>query len=115
MPPRTSEILQRVWFRHIVELKGVEIRTMSGVKYGPTVRILASVKVQARTVTTANGEEVTVAGTLHWGKENGVPMVGQKLTLPAAFGLKPDREIVTAALIDSGNDLTPQFVEVTIK
>ncbi|MBF9011288.1 hypothetical protein [Corynebacterium phoceense] len=110
-----SNALAGLWFTHEVTLQGEERRTMRGVTYGPSQTVLASINMQSRTVTTGiAGEETVVAGTLNWDIDGPLPAVGSKVTLPADFGAKTEREVVTARRAYTGTNLTPDHVEVTI-
>lgn len=104
-----------MWFTHEVELSGVEVRTARGVTRGDPTTIKASVNAASTKVTATSGEEVVAAATVCWSMREGVPEVGRKLTLPPAFGLKGERDIITARLAYSGTGLTPDHVEVTVK
>ncbi|APT87383.1 hypothetical protein CFLV_09435 [Corynebacterium flavescens] len=112
-----SEKLATLWFTHEVELQGEEIRTARGVTYGPPTVVKASINMQSRTVAGGSDiqNEVVVAGTLNWSADGPIPAVGSVVTLPAKFGAKRQREVVTARLADTGTGLTPDHVEVTIQ
>lgn len=104
-----------MWFTHEVTLSGEEIRTARGVTRGEPSTIRASINAASTKVMATNGEEVVASATICWAARDGVPAVGQKLTLPDEFGLKGERDVVTARLAHSGTGLTPDHVEVTIK
>lgn len=110
-----AEALARVWFKHPVTIHGQVIRTGMGVNVGPSQEELASVSATSRTVTAPNGEEVTVGATIHWRVDGPLPKPGSLVTVPEQFGLDPEREVVTARRVDSGNGLTPGHVEVTLR
>ena len=104
-----------LWDRHQIVLESSEKRTGFGVSRRPPLTVMGSVNATARQVTDQNGNEVTVSATCRWHPSGPLPKVGDLVTLPAQFGLKPKREVVTARLADSGTGLTPSHVEVTLK
>lgn len=111
-----AEQISNVWFRHPVTLVKPGSRDALGRTTGETrSEIHAAVDGQAQTVTDRNGQEVTAAATLRWHVDGPLPDTGWKITLPGTFGLKPNREIITARRVDSGTDMTPDFVEVTVR
>lgn len=110
-----ADAFAALWFNHEVMLLGVEKMTSRGPVSSPPTPVMASVEAQARTVTNAQGEEVTVAGTIKWSAEGPMPKVGDKLDLPPQFGMNPGREVITARLASTGTGLTPDHIEVTIK
>lgn len=105
---------EAVWFTHPILLKGREVRTAKGVTYGADTQVMASVDATTRTVTNTLGEEQLVSATLCWAADGPLPPINSQVTLPAMFGIKPDRKVVTARRAISGNGLTPDHVEVTI-
>lgn len=110
-----ADALAGLWFVHPVILHGTEVMTAYGPKKGPPMEEKASIRAEARTVTNAQGEEVVAAATIHWRAAGALPKPGDRIDLPAEFGLEPDREVVTARRVTSGTGLTPDHVEVTVK
>ena len=104
-----------IWFNHEVQVHepgGVGSR---GPFPGAEHTVRAYVDASASTVVTAAGEEVTAAATLTWHVDDVLPKPGWTVTLPETFGLKPNREVVTAARNITGTGLTPDHIEVTIR
>lgn len=104
-----------MWWQHDVLLRGEEVRTARGVTYGPPVVVKASVNATSRVVTDHLGQEVTVAATVTWAHDGPLPDIGATITLPPVFGMKPDRQVVTARRATSGTGMTPDHVEVTLR
>nr|DAQ58401.1 MAG TPA: hypothetical protein [Caudoviricetes sp.] len=110
-----SKQLDRLWYKHFVEVSGEVQRTAFGVKRGQVTMMKASINTETRTVSNEHGDEVTVAATVKWRADGILPKPGQTVTLPEEFGVPGAREIVTAKRAYSGTGLTPDHVEVTLK
>lgn len=111
-----SGLIAQVWFKHRVKVEQPGVRNALGVTTGgQTHEVLASVDAQARTVMDQQGQEVTAAATVQWHVDGVLPQPGWLVTLPAAFGLKPGRRVVTARRVTTGTGLTPDYVEVTVQ
>lgn len=104
-----------LWYVHPVTVRGTEIMTAYGPKTSPPKHVKASIRAEARTVTTTHGEEVVAAATVKWHIDGPLPEPGDLIDVPEEFGLAPGREVVTARRALSGTGLTPDHVEVTIK
>lgn len=110
-----ADQLADIWFNHPVLVKEPGGYGSRGPIPGSEHTVSASVNASAQVVTTSSGNEVTAAATLRWGVNGVLPKPGWTVTLDDSFGLKPDREVITARRVDSGTGLTPDYVEVTIK
>lgn len=112
---RYADMLAARWYNHTVLLAGEEKRTGIGIIKGEPVEVKADVDATTRVVATESGEETTIAATVTWHRDGPVPKTGQTLTLPDQFGFRPDRQIVTVRVQDSGTGLTPDHIEVTVR
>lgn len=112
---RAAAALERMWFRHMVEVQEPEGRTAFGTVMGRSVTVNSGVEATARVVVNNEGREVTAAATLRWAPDGPLPAPGWKITLPPEFGLKPERQVITARLNATNTGLTPDHVEVTIQ
>lgn len=111
-----SQIIARQWFRHPVVVTQPGTKNALGeTKPGQKFQELAAVDAKAQKVTDQNGQEVTASAVVQWRADGPLPAVGWTVTLPAEFGLKPGRSVVTAQLVSSGTGMTPDYVEVTLK
>lgn len=110
-----AKMRSKIWDRHIITLKGRETRTAYGTVYGEPTLVKASVSVTERQVVTQSGEDTTVAATIKWAVDGPLPAIGDKLSLPDYFGMKPDRTVITSRRVMSGTGLTPDHVEVTVR
>ena len=110
-----ADMLAAIWYNHRVLLAGEDRRTAFGIIPGEPTEVMADVDVSSRVVTDQYGQEVTVAATVTWHPDGPRPEIGQKITLPDEFGMKPDRQIVTVKHAHSGNGLTPDHIEVTLQ
>lgn len=110
-----TDLLADMWFNHQVTISGEETRTAFGVIRGPDTHVMADVDATARMVTDRNGTDIMVAGTVTWHVDGPLPKIGALITVPDMFGLDPERQVITAQRAVSGNGMTPDHVEVTIK
>lgn len=110
-----ADLLANMWYRHEIWLAGEDKRTGLGIIKGEPTLVMADVDASSRVVTDQTGEEVTVAATVTWHPDGPKPKIGQTLTLPDEFGMKPNREIITVKVAHSGTGWTPDHVEVTVK
>ena len=110
-----ADLLAEVWYQHKVLLAGEDKRTAAGIIPGEPTEIMADVDVSSRVVADQYGQEVTVAATVTWHPSGPLPQIGQKITLPDEFGMKPNREIITVKHAHSGTNLTPDHIEVTLR
>lgn len=111
-----ADLIADVWFKHPVVVEQPSSRdamgrTLSAARFD----VSAAIDGSNQKVTDRNGDETVAAATLRWHVGGPLPQPGWKITLPAAFGLKPAREVITARRVNSGTDLTPDFVEVTVR
>lgn len=107
----TAGLWAGVWCVEEIQITTPPRRTAIGVEPGETVTVMGHVDADARVVTTQEGEEVVAAATIQFVGE--VPPIGSTVTVPPAFGLKPGREVVTAAAVV--HPLLPRHVEVTVR
>ena len=112
---KAPDHIAAIWFNHEVQVHEPGGMSSRGPLPGATHTVRAYVDASASTVVTAAGEEVTAAATLTWHVDDVLPKPGWTVTLPEAFGLKPNREVVTAARNMTGTGLTPDHIEVTIR
>ena len=104
-----------MWCQHEVTLNTPGGRTASGPTPGTSTPIMADVNVGTRLVLNRNAQETSVAATVSWPPTGPTPTYGDTITLPDQFGLPGPREIVTITVQHSGNGLTPDHKEVTLK
>lgn len=115
MNPYTKQ-LASVWFQHDVVVAKPDGRNALGATTrGARFTVKAAVDAQARTVTDTNGKETVASATVRWSPEGPMPSPGWLVTLPAQFGLKPDRQVIVARHATTGTGLTPDFVEVVLQ
>ena len=110
-----AALRSQMWDRHEIVLQAPGKRTAMGVTPGPTLTVRGSINATARQIIDQHGNEVTAGATLRWHPDGPRPDVGWKVTLPELFGVKPDREVITCRVVDSGTGLTPSHVEVTVR
>ena len=110
-----AEALIALWFRHEVVLHTQGGRTALGPVRGEEQTLLASVDMEARTVTAPSGEEVVASGTVCWKPEGPLPKAGDRIILPEVFGRPRGVEVIASKRAGSGNGLTPDHVRVMVK
>lgn len=114
MRNKYADIRSRLWDRHDIILEGKATRTAFGTTHAPPIVVRGSVQVAARTVKNEHGEDEVVAATLRWHPDGPLPNIGDLVTLPEYFGVKPSRRVVTVGRAITGTGLTPDHVEVTV-
>lgn len=110
-----ADTIAQIWFTHHVTLHEPGGRTAYGPRPGKTHEVQAGIQAGAQKTITNDGEEVTASATLRWHIDGPLPKPGWAVDLPAEFGLKPGREVLTARRNTTGTGMTPDHVEVTIR
>ena len=90
-------------------------RTAVGTAPDVDRKVQASINTEAIPVQDENGTEIVASATICWMPDVGVPKVGDHITLPAKFGIKPRRKVIAARLADTMLPLLPNHVEVRVK
>ena len=111
-----ADLIARQWFTHTLTVHEPGKRNALGeVMRGTAHTVAASVDATARTVTDPNGREVVASAVCRWHVDDVLPQPGWTVDLPAHFGLKPGRTIITAKRAATGTGMTPDFVEVSLQ
>lgn len=109
-------VIESLWFTHPITLIGAPVRTARGTTPGTQHHVHASINVEARTVPTEAGEETLAAATVCYSVDAPLAAPGWMVQLPPEMGLgAAPREVITARRAISGNQFTPDHIEVTLR
>lgn len=105
----------QVWCQHEVLWHKPGGMTATGPSEGKVIPIQADVDMTTRVVLNQRAEETTVSATVSFPPTYDTPSIGDTMTLPAELGDTRKREVITVTVQVSGNGMTPDHKEVTLR
>ncbi len=107
--------LERIFYRHEVVWHRQAGRNAIGEATTVDKTIRCNVNTKAVAVVGEDGKETIAAATLTTSPKNGLPRVGDHMTLPDRFGLKPRRRVISVSAHLNGVPGIPERVEIQLQ